>query len=135
MGEGVGGGGGVVGRAPCRCRVNCSRAADTGLGECTEQGAGPRGCLCCIVVEAPQVLQTGPVAELVLVLQAGRMRTRSVSYIINRLYVEWRTRNHCVRLRPKQKGIELGKQTSGFYLHFKGKAKRKTTCFEYIWVT
>lgn len=28
--------------------------------------------LCCIVIKAPQVLQTGPVAELVLVLEEGR---------------------------------------------------------------
>lgn len=34
--------------------------------------------LCCIVVEASQVLQTGPVAELVLVLEGWRGKKRYV---------------------------------------------------------
>lgn len=52
--------------------------------------------LCCIVIEASQVLQTGPVTELVLVLGGERGKTRQEEMMVGKLPDEFRGGNATV---------------------------------------
>lgn len=66
---GVGGAGEIFQRhIPAQCAHDPKKSAALGQMWCDQLPPG----LCCIVVKASQVLQTGPVAELVLVLEGGR---------------------------------------------------------------